>query len=54
MGGSLSKKWREAQGMVDAQTGYRKRSGLEVNSISKIWEQMRNIWKEIKKRSEVK
>ena len=49
--GRLSKKWGEAQKLADAQMKLRERSGLIVNLISKLWEQMHILWKE---RNEVK
>ena len=49
--GRLSKKWREAQNLVDSQMKRKQRSGLMVNLIYKLWEQVHILWKE---RNEVK
>ena len=49
--GRLGKKWGEAQELADAQQKRRGRSGLIVNLICKLWEQMHTLWKE---RNEVK
>ena len=46
MRGRLSKKWGDAQRLADAQMKRRERSGVMVNLICKLWEQMPALWKE--------
>ena len=46
MKGRLSKKWGMAQNLADAQMKRKERSGLMVNLICKLWEQMHILWKE--------
>ena len=49
--GRLSKKWGEAQKLADTQMKRRERSGLIVNLINKLWEQIHTLWRE---RNEIK